>query len=63
MHHIDLYRLNDLNEVIDIGLEEILDSDTLVLIEWPELARSLLPDTYFHLKLQHAGEQRKVLVL
>lgn len=36
MYHLDLYRLNCLEEVVDIGLFDILDSKQPCLIEWAE---------------------------
>lgn len=42
--HIDLYRLTSLLEAKAIGLEEILaDPKNIVLIEWPELIKEILP--------------------
>ena len=35
--HLDLYRLDDLRELLDIGFEEYLSGDHLVLVEWPEM--------------------------
>lgn len=36
LYHLDLYRINSLEEVIDIGLYEILESGIPCLVEWPE---------------------------
>ena len=41
--HIDLYRLNNLNEALDIGIEEYLASGNYCFIEWAELVKDLLP--------------------
>jgi len=43
VHHFDLYRLNTTQELVDLGFDIYLDSNSLVLIEWPELAMPLLP--------------------
>lgn len=40
--HLDLYRLKDENEAYDIGIEELLETDSLKLIEWPQKINSLL---------------------
>jgi len=43
--HIDAYRLEESAELISLGWEEILkEKDTLVLIEWPENVKSVVPD-------------------
>ena len=41
MYHFDLYRLENVHEAIDIGIEEYLDSGHLCFIEWPERAEIL----------------------
>lgn len=63
LYHLDLYRLESVEEVIDIGFEEIIDSGDFVVIEWPEVAEPLLPDDCFRLKISHFESHRKVLVL
>ena len=62
-YHLDLYRLESVEEVIGIGFEEIIDSEDYVLIEWPDVALDLLPDDCFRLKISHIDNHRKVLVL
>ena len=44
IYHFDLYRLDSLEEVMDIGFEDYLDSGALCLIEWPEKVLDILPD-------------------
>lgn len=44
IYHFDLYRLEHLEEVLDIGIDEYLDSGHRCCIEWPERIQSLLPD-------------------
>ena len=41
IYHFDLYRLENVHEAIDIGIEEYLDSGNLCFIEWPERAEIL----------------------
>lgn len=40
--HFDLYRIDDANEVYELGLDDALD-DGITLIEWPERAGGALP--------------------
>ena len=44
VYHFDLYRIEDEREALDIGIEEMLYSDEICFIEWPEKIERLLPD-------------------
>lgn len=64
VYHIDLYRLNTLEEALDIGIEEYLDSGQLCFIEWPELIEPLLQDDALQIKLEiQPDSSRKILFL
>ncbi len=44
VNHLDLYRLTTIEEVEDLGLKEMFDEEAITIIEWPEVAETLLPD-------------------
>lgn len=44
VYHFDLYRLKDLNEAIDLGIEDYIYSQNYCFIEWPALILQLLPE-------------------
>ena len=44
MYHFDFYRINKLQEAIEIGLYDYLDSGCLCIMEWPENIEDLLPE-------------------
>lgn len=44
IYHMDLYRLKDLDEAWDIGIEDYLYSGNYCFIEWPEVISPLLED-------------------
>lgn len=44
IYHFDFYRISRLEEALDIGLYDYLDSGNLCLMEWPENIESLLPE-------------------
>lgn len=44
IYHFDLYRLESLEEALDLGFEDYLDSGALCLIEWPDIVADILPD-------------------
>ena len=37
LHHADLYRLDHTAEVEDLGLDELLDDDAIMLVEWGDV--------------------------
>ncbi|MCI5718587.1 MAG: tRNA (adenosine(37)-N6)-threonylcarbamoyltransferase complex ATPase subunit type 1 TsaE [Alistipes sp.] len=44
IYHFDFYRINTLEEALDLGYEEYFYSGDLCLVEWPEKIEPLLPD-------------------
>ena len=44
IYHFDLYRLESLEEAIEIGTEDYFDSGALCLLEWPDRVEDILPD-------------------
>ncbi len=51
IYHFDLYRLNSLEEALDFGVEEYLESENICLIEWPEKIIDFLPETFGVIKI------------
>ena len=61
VYHFDLYRLKNESEAFDIGMEEYIESGKLCLIEWPEKIKSLWPDKYFEVFIEHqSSSTRKI---
>jgi len=56
--HVDLYRLQSLSEVDELGLRDLLGPKTLLLVEWPERGGAALPPADVELTLRYAGEAR-----
>ena len=44
IYHFDLYRLESVDDALEIGVEDYFDSGALCLLEWPERIEPLLPD-------------------
>ena len=62
LHHFDLYRVADPEELDFIGFEEYFEDQCDVVIEWPELGGDRVIDIDFFIALNHHGEQRKARV-
>lgn len=51
-YHFDFYRLEDETEVLDLGLEDYLNQDVWIFIEWPEKIKSFLPEDVFNIHIE-----------
>lgn len=59
--HMDWYRLEDEDEAIQTGVEEVLMSGYLCLIEWPEKAPMLLPDDTLFLEIGILSDTERMI--
>ncbi len=56
LYHLDLYRINHVDEAIEMGIDHYLTGDGICAIEWPERIAGLLPASTIHIYLQHGEE-------
>ncbi|MFN8289321.1 MAG: tRNA (adenosine(37)-N6)-threonylcarbamoyltransferase complex ATPase subunit type 1 TsaE [Chitinophagaceae bacterium] len=59
LFHIDLYRLKNEEEAVRAGIEDVLYSGNLCLVEWPEKAPGIFPEETVHVYLELADEGRR----
>ena len=59
--HFDLYRIGDVSELEEIGLQYAIDND-ITLIEWPEIALEKLPQNTIHIYITQNGTGRKLVI-
>ncbi len=61
LYHFDVYRVNDPDELFEIGFEEYLYSDGAVIVEWGDLVYDLLPEHSIILQLEYGeGEGERI---
>lgn len=60
--HVDVYRLGNLQELLDLGYDEFLEPEWIVFIEWGDAVGPLLPDAFLEVAL-HRGdtEDRRIV--
>jgi tRNA threonylcarbamoyladenosine biosynthesis protein TsaE len=63
IYHFDLYRLESLEEAMDIGMEDYLDCGALCLIEWPGLVEDILPDDTIRCRLSINDDDSRTLTV
>jgi tRNA threonylcarbamoyladenosine biosynthesis protein TsaE len=60
VHHLDLYRLTSPEEVLELGIEELLaEESSILVIEWPEIAKELLPPQTIRIYFEAIGENSR----
>lgn len=61
--HFDFFRIENEEEVYDIGFEDYLNSNNWIFIEWPEKIESLLPDHVNEIHLEKEEENSRIIKL
>lgn len=62
VHHLDLYRLETVDDIDMLDLDSCWESDAITIIEWPERAGNLLPPQTWHvnISIEDSLEQRDI---
>ncbi len=64
IYHMDLYRLKRIEEALDIGIEDHLDSEDYCFIEWPEIIEPILPEEVLKISIEIVNDsERKIVIL
>ncbi len=61
LYHFDLYRLETIEDLMNIGAEDYFYSGNLCLIEWPDIASSLLPTNTMSISLRVADDGARII--
>ena len=61
IYHFDFYRIEDENEVLDIGIDEYFDSDNWCLIEWPENIKNIVPLNAVKIRLSTNEDETRTI--
>ena len=61
VYHFDFYRIDDPEEIADLGLDEYFESGGWCLMEWPEIATAWLPDDTVFVEMEVLADGRRRL--
>jgi len=62
-YHVDLYRLDEVKDIEDLGIEEYFNRGGVCVIEWAEKLKDLLPANAERIKIEVVSEnERKICV-
>jgi tRNA threonylcarbamoyladenosine biosynthesis protein TsaE len=63
VHHVDVYRTHTLTELLDLGLEDLLDGDGVTVVEWADRCEALLPPRTIRVHIEGVGnEPRRITI-
>ncbi len=63
IYHFDLYRLESLEEALDIGIEDYLDCGAVCLLEWPDRIDDILPLDTVEVEIREEPDGSRTLTL
>lgn len=63
IYHFDLYRVNNKEELYNLGIETYLYHDNYVFVEWPELLKPMLQEEYTVLKFETTSNYSRLINL
>ena len=63
LYHIDLYRLDRIEEVIELGLDDYLYGEGVSVVEWAEKALAVLPKEHLLIEMSFISDTSRNLVL
>ena len=63
VHHVDAYRTASLAELLDLGLDEMMDGDGVTVIEWAERLEPLLPARAIRVRIAGVGDEPREITI
>lgn len=63
IYHFDFYRVENLEEALDIGVEEYFYSGDLCLIEWPDMIKPLIPENHLEISIKLVGDNSREITI
>ena len=61
MYHFDFYRITKLQEAVDIGFFDYIDSGDLCIMEWPENIEDILPEETLRVSIKVLPDESRVI--
>lgn len=62
-YHIDCYRLNSAQDLLDLGFKEIISQPNLIVIEWAEKIKKILPQDTWWIRFEYLDKDKRKIVL
>ena len=62
LHHLDVYRLEQIEEVLDLALAELLDGPTVTVVEWGDAIAGALPADYLRIVFDYGDDDDERII-
>ena len=62
VYHLDLYRLESAEELETLGLRDMINDESILLVEWPDRGLGVLPPATVSVSIQYAADARNVAI-
>jgi len=59
LYHMDLYRLDHIEEIVELGLDDYLCGSGVCVVEWAEKGLSILPAEYLLIQISHLSDTER----
>jgi tRNA threonylcarbamoyladenosine biosynthesis protein TsaE len=59
LYHIDLYRLDNIEEIVNLGLEQYFEGDGLCVVEWAEKGLAVFPLEHLLISLEYLTDNQR----
>ena len=59
LYHFDMYRIRDVSELKEIGWDDYLSKDGLIVVEWGEKIKKMLPEIYYQVSFEIVSENKR----
>lgn len=64
IYHLDFYRIKNVNELYDIGIDEYLkNNEAIIFVEWADLYREVLPQHHYEVTINYFDENKRKIVI
>jgi len=63
LYHFDLYRIEDPEELFEIGFEGYLSAGGICVIEWPQIADDSIPEDALHITIERDGAEQRIITI
>jgi tRNA threonylcarbamoyladenosine biosynthesis protein TsaE len=63
LYHIDLYRLDHIEEIADLGLDDYFYGKGVCVVEWAEKGLSVLPDENMQIRINYLGDTERKFII